>query len=180
MPRKRRSPRNEAHLEVVDQANKPMAVFSRSLVHEQKLLHRRVTVLLYHKKKKLYLQKRSSNQKAHPGCWDVSVSGHVQAGESCLDAALRNLRDDIGVTLNRLQVVCQLHSSPGTGYEFVTLYSTGLCDQIPVPNPAEVSQGMFVEKHELDYLVEAFEHLLTPALLMYWRLGRLFSGISAL
>lgn len=179
MARKRRPPRNDIRLEVVDRHNRPMAVFPRTLVHDQKLLHRRVVVLLYNRHKKLYLQQRSQKRLIFPGCWDVSVSGHVQAGESCLEAALRNLRDEIGVTLTRLRTVNQLNPGHVSGHEFVTLFSTGPCDQVPAPNPADVSKGLFVEKHEFDYLVKSFEHLLTPALLAFWRLGRLFSGVSA-
>jgi len=180
MGRRRRPTRKEASLEVVDQNNRPVAAFPHSLVHKQQLLHRRVSVLMYNKKKKLYLQKRSSRKGLYPACWDISVSGHVHTGESCLEAALRNLRDEIGVSLNRLQVINQLSAGPETDQEFVTLYSTGPCEQVPSPNPAEVEKGLFVEKHELDYLVRSFQHLLTPGLLHFWRLGRLFSGVSPL
>jgi isopentenyldiphosphate isomerase len=180
MGRRRRPTRKEASLEVVDRNNKPVAAFPRSLVHEQQLLHRRVIVLLYNKKKKLYLQKRSRRKGRFPACWDISVSGHVYAGESCLEAALRKLRDEIGVSLSRLQVVNELQAGPETDHEFVTLFSTGTCEQVPSPNPADVEKGLFVEKHELDYLVRSFQHLLTPGLIYFWRLGRLFSGVSPL
>jgi len=45
----------------------------------------------------LFLQKRSMEKDVQPGKWDMSVGGHVDAGEEPADAAARELSEELGV-----------------------------------------------------------------------------------
>ncbi len=55
----------------------------REVVHREDLLHRAVHVFVFNKhRKELFLQKRSRRLKdKHPGVWDSSAAGHLDAGE---------------------------------------------------------------------------------------------------
>lgn len=161
-------------LEVMDEQNRPLAAFPRAEVHRLGLLHRSVLVLVYNTNNQLYLQQRSSQKQPYPGCWDLSATGHVQLGESTLDAAQRELTEELGIYIKGLRLLRELSASPETGYEFVYLYSAGRCAQAPNPDPAEIQTGAFLHKNELDILAGSFAHLLTPGLLYFWRLGILF------
>ncbi len=43
------------------------------------------------------LQKRSQNKDSNPGCYDISSAGHIQAGDDFLPAALRELKEELGI-----------------------------------------------------------------------------------
>jgi isopentenyldiphosphate isomerase len=45
------------------------------------------------------LQLRSSEKENWPGWWDVSSAGHVTAGESAIDAAVRETREELGLAI---------------------------------------------------------------------------------
>lgn len=163
-------------LEVVDQRNEPLAVMPREEVHSLGLPHRSVFVLLYNEQNKLYLQKRCMDKTSHPGCWDLSATGHVLAGEAKLEAARRELYEELRVEVKTLHPLYELPGSPATGQEFITLFRTGPCRRVPDPNPDEVDSGMFLERQEMDYLVRRFRHLFTPGVITFWNKGLLFSG----
>lgn len=165
-------------LEVVDGENAPLAVMPRETVHSLMLPHRSVFVLLFNERNKLYLQKRQADKQRHPGCWDLSATGHVLAGESKLGAAFRELEEELRVRVDKLYRVFELPGSCATGNEFITLFRTGPCRPLPHPNPEEVESGMFVERHEVDFLVRRFPHLLTPGLITFWRKGLLFPSMG--
>ena len=46
---------------------------------------------------KLLIQKRSDNHLSLPGRWDQSAAGHVDAGETYEQAALRELKEEMGI-----------------------------------------------------------------------------------
>ncbi|MBK5258231.1 MAG: NUDIX domain-containing protein [Thermoanaerobaculia bacterium] len=48
---------------------------------------------------RLLIQKRSLAKDNNPGLWDVSVAGHVSAGEGSIDSALREVEEEIGLIL---------------------------------------------------------------------------------
>jgi isopentenyldiphosphate isomerase len=63
------------------------------------LWHRGARVLIYNKKGEIFTQLRSVTKELHPGKWDVGVAGHVGAGESYIDAALREAAEEVGLNL---------------------------------------------------------------------------------
>lgn len=46
----------------------------------------------------IFLQKRADNERIAPGRWDESTGGHVDYGESYHEAALREAREELGVS----------------------------------------------------------------------------------
>lgn len=47
------------------------------------------------------LQKRSDEKDSFPGCYDISSAGHIPAGQGFVDSALRELKEELGVTASR-------------------------------------------------------------------------------
>ena len=43
------------------------------------------------------LQKRADDKDSFPGCWDAASTGHIDAGEDAISAAIRELREELGI-----------------------------------------------------------------------------------
>lgn len=72
----------------------------RSLVHRDGDLHPTVHVWVIKRKDMgiyVLLQKRSPIKDIHPDCYDVSSAGHVSQGGEFRDAAVRELREELGI-----------------------------------------------------------------------------------
>ena len=91
----------EELIDVLDEdGNKTGRIETRSKVHEIGLWHRIVAIALIDSKGQLLMQKRTMTKKSNPGKWDLSVAGHVSAGESSIEAVLKEVREEIGLHLN--------------------------------------------------------------------------------
>ena len=71
----------------------------KSKAHKMGLFHATVHIWLYTKEGELLIQKRAVNKDTHPGLWDTSVAGHIGAGESIIDSAIREVKEEIGLTI---------------------------------------------------------------------------------
>ncbi|MDG6908564.1 MAG: NUDIX domain-containing protein [Nitrososphaerota archaeon] len=61
------------------------------------LLHRAITVFVLSPDRKIYLQQRSFRDDWLPGMWTASCTGHVRAGELPIEAAKRELVEELGI-----------------------------------------------------------------------------------
>jgi isopentenyl-diphosphate delta-isomerase type 1 len=90
-------------LEVVDKDGNVVGLAGRSELHgNPALIHRVVHVLVFNAKGELLLQRRSLAKDVAPGKWDTSVGGHVNPGEALIDAAQREMAEELGVSAVRL------------------------------------------------------------------------------
>lgn len=84
--------------EIVDENDQVIGVAPRSECHgNPALVHRVAHVLVFNSGGELLLQKRSARKDIQPGRWDTSVGGHLDPGETYLQAAYREMREELGV-----------------------------------------------------------------------------------
>src|SRR6187549_1019720 len=76
---------------------------SKADVHRDGDLHRSVHVWIL-TPRGVVLQKRSLRKENNPGLWDVSVAGHLSAGEDAETAALREAEEELGLELQRSEL----------------------------------------------------------------------------
>jgi 8-oxo-dGTP pyrophosphatase MutT (NUDIX family) len=73
----------------------------RGVVHRDGRLHGTAHIWIVrpnrHGSLDYLLQKRSMHKDSYPGCYDISSAGHVQAGESAEQTALREVREELGI-----------------------------------------------------------------------------------
>ncbi|MDA9339575.1 NUDIX domain-containing protein [Polaribacter sp.] len=71
----------------------------KSVAHQHGWFHATVHIWLFTASAKILLQKRALTKKVFPGLWDISVAGHIGAGEGVLTAAKREVFEEIGLHL---------------------------------------------------------------------------------
>ncbi|MBV9493132.1 MAG: NUDIX domain-containing protein [Acidobacteria bacterium] len=62
--------------------------------------HRAAHLWIVTPDRRVLLQRRSWKKENRPGLWDVSVAGHLSAGESAEEAAIREAQEEIGWTVD--------------------------------------------------------------------------------
>ncbi|WP_343486048.1 NUDIX domain-containing protein [Allomuricauda sp. d1] len=72
----------------------------KSEAHRLGLFHPTVHIWCYTLDGKVLLQKRGVQKRTFPLLWDVSVAGHVTAGEEIMDAAIRETAEEIGLKIS--------------------------------------------------------------------------------
>lgn len=86
------------YIDIYDSSNHPTGeVKEKTRAHEDGNFHRTAHIWIINDKHELLLQKRSSTKKSHPNCWDISGAGHIRAGETVIDGAMRELKEELGV-----------------------------------------------------------------------------------
>lgn len=107
------------------------------------LLHPVVHLHLFNPEKKLYLQKRSMSKDIQPGKWDTSVGGHVDYGESILQALLREAREELGLTgIIPVPLYNYLFQSE-IEREMVHTFYAGTYETAITPDKSEIDTGAF-------------------------------------
>lgn len=88
----------EERIEIWDEQGVPTGrTASKSEAHRQGWFHPTVHIWFYTPDGRILLQKRSPLKETFPDLWDVSVAGHIHAGETPMEAALREIREEIGL-----------------------------------------------------------------------------------
>jgi len=76
----------------------------KSEAHRIGLWHASAQIWIVNSKQEVLLQKRTLNKDSYPGLWDISVAGHLSAGDSPGQAALREIYEEIGLQLKEYQL----------------------------------------------------------------------------
>jgi isopentenyldiphosphate isomerase len=153
----------DEYIDIVDYLGKPTGKKAlKSEAHKNGWYHNTIHVWFYTKKGEILLQQRSHKKAICPLLWDVSVAGHIDAGESIESAAVRETKEEIGLEIhpNDLRKIA-VHCHEATYFngtikdnEFHHIYITEL--KVPledlVPQPSEVEALKLVS-------IEAFTEL---------------------
>ncbi|MCB0463182.1 MAG: NUDIX domain-containing protein [Flavobacteriaceae bacterium] len=76
----------------------------KSEIHTKGHYHNTAHVWLYTNDGNILLAQRAASKTICPLLWDISVAGHVDAGETIEDAAIREVFEEIGLSLNKNQL----------------------------------------------------------------------------
>ncbi len=84
--------------DIVDENDAVIGAAPREQCHgDPALVHRVAHVLVFNSRGELLLQKRSRSKDIQPGRWDTSVGGHLDPGETYLEAAYREMKEELGL-----------------------------------------------------------------------------------
>lgn len=91
-------------LDLVNESDEVIGSLERSKVYAANMHNFRViNAFLINEKGELWIPRRTASKRLFPLCLDVSVGGHVSAGESYDQAFEREMKEEIGLSLNDLE-----------------------------------------------------------------------------
>ena len=91
-------------VDVLDEnGNKTGEVIDRNEVDTCKSYYLGIHVYIYNSKNEFLIQKRSYNKKINPGVWDLNM-GHTIAGETSKESAIREVYEEIGITIKPTEI----------------------------------------------------------------------------
>lgn len=87
-----------------DLGQKSDIIIDKNEAHKKALIHKGVCVWIINSNNEILLQTRSSSV-MFPNMLDISFSGHIKAGESPIEAAVREGKEELGidVEINKLK-----------------------------------------------------------------------------
>lgn len=155
----------EEQIDVLDEkGNKTGKVVSKTEVHKSGLWHRTVHVWFLNSKNQLLLQRRAKQKINHPGMWDISVAGHISAGQTSKEAAEREIQEEIGTHLDPTELehlfTVASHSTINNGtyidqeFQDVYLVRKDLDLSKLVFSDREVEEVMYIDISELKRWVD--------------------------
>jgi isopentenyldiphosphate isomerase len=114
---------SEEIFDVVNERDEVVDRKPRREVHARGLLHRAIHVLVFNSRGETFLQKRSMTKDREPGKWDSSSSGHVDSGEHYDACAVRELREELGLIIEKApKRLFKIDACVETDQEFVWVY----------------------------------------------------------
>ena len=92
---------NDELIDILNKEGKPTGQTAfKSEIHSKGYYHNTAHVWFYNSDGKILLAQRASTKTLHPLLWDVSVAGHIDAGESVERGAIREIKEEIGLTIS--------------------------------------------------------------------------------
>jgi len=148
----------------------------KDAIHRDGDWHRAAHVWILAPDSRVLLQRRSLRKENNPGLWDVSAAGHLSAGESAADAAVRETFEELGLRIaaEELRFLVTLRESSvlnnNTYYdnEFHEIFAVRRDVDIAslVLDPAEVAEVKWVDQLRPDdsFVPHAEEYALVSRL----------------
>ncbi|WP_370568387.1 NUDIX domain-containing protein [Lacinutrix sp. WUR7] len=88
-------------IDVVTKEGEPTnKVVLKSEIHTKGYYHNTAHIWFYTKKGEILLAQRAASKTIYPLLWDVSVAGHIDAGETIKKGAIREVKEEIGLTIS--------------------------------------------------------------------------------
>jgi isopentenyl-diphosphate delta-isomerase type 1 len=163
---------SEEIFDVVNERDEVIGQAPRSEVHRRKLTHRAVHVLVFNARGELFLQKRSMAKDCFPGAWDSSASGHLDRGEDYDACAIREVREELGVSLPGVpKRLFKVDACAETGHEFVWAYQCRHEGPFTL-HPEEIECGGWFTTDEVTRWMEEKPGEFASGLILIWERWR--------
>lgn len=136
--------------EIVDEEDRVIGQAARSRCHgDPSLVHRVAHVLVFNRRSELLLQKRSMSKDVQPGKWDTSVGGHLDPGENYLEAACREMEEELGIRGASMTFLYHSRIRNDFESENVATYLVSYSGEIRF-NPEEIDEVRFWTAEEIE------------------------------
>ncbi len=145
----------EEMIDVVDNEDRVIRKAGRKEVMENALLHRVAYVIIIDGEGKVLVHKRAASKDIYPGVWDIGAGETVKSRESYETAAIRGLKEELGIksASNQMKFLFKCrYGSPGYN-SFNQVYKV-LYKGKPSPNPDEIDEVRFIKAKDVKALID--------------------------
>ncbi len=150
---------------LVDECDLELGCIEKMRAHREGLLHRAFSVFLFNDNGEMLIQKRAMGKYHSPGLWTNTCCSHPRPGENTESAAIRRLKEEMGLTCNLTKAYSFVYRSDvGKGlieHEFDHVF-TGVTNDIPIPNNDEVMAYRYIDIEHLMAEVSEAPNAFTP------------------
>ncbi len=155
----------EEMIDILDENGiKTGKILTRKEVHKQGIWHRCIVVAIIDKDNQVLMQQRSYDKDTNPGKWDISVAGHISAGQTSLEAAIREVAEEVGIHLKDkdLQYIFTTKNQSRPKEDIIAShfydFYIAKIDKIDIEHielqESEVENAKLVNREEFKYMVE--------------------------
>ena len=129
-------------VDIVDEFDKVIQVVPRRVMRADRLRHRAVFIAILDGAGRLLVHRRSPHKDVWPSWCDIAVGGVVGTGESYLDAAHRELAEEVGVSAATLE---EIDRGESRAYDDDQVSLMARCYLLTSPGPFTFDDGEVVE-----------------------------------
>ena len=153
---------------IVNDSDQIIGYRKKDQAYKESVMLRSVQIFIYNSKGELYIQKRSKNKLRYPNYFCASVAGHVEAGESYQAAAIRELKEELGLKkVENLKFITKEKAPVGKNeYVIMTLFTLKTSEPITIQKE-EIDSGNFYTIKNIQQLILEKKHF-TPGFLYFF------------
>ncbi|SDE56818.1 isopentenyl-diphosphate Delta-isomerase [Riemerella columbipharyngis] len=143
----------EESVVLVNEDDTVIGTMEKMKAHRLGLLHRAFSIFLFDKQGNMLLQKRAREKYHSPNLWTNAVCSHPRENETYKDAAIRRLREELGIeTLltERFHFIYKAEVDGGLWEHELDYVFTGIYNGEFQLNPKEVSEVRYISMENLD------------------------------
>ena len=139
---------------LVDEEDNILGSITRAEAHDgSRKLHRAVEIIVSNERGQILFQKRSMKKDTCPGEWALSVGGHVTFGDSYEEAVVKEMQEEIGLT-----VPCTFHSqvilNANHEREIVRIYTATVSNETVINfDTDEIDEIAWINKADIHTLI---------------------------
>lgn len=157
---------------LVDKNDRRLGFVSRLQAHsDPSKIHRSICVIVTNAKNQILFQKRSQSKDTFPCFWTLSVTGHVNYGESYLKAAKRELLEELGIK-SRLEFIKKILLYLPSETEFCGIYQTAIPAGQINHDSDEITATLWVMTSQVSAFIK--KNIVTPDALQILRILKYF------
>ncbi|MDP2749412.1 MAG: NUDIX domain-containing protein [Nanoarchaeota archaeon] len=137
---------------IVDENDKVIGKEERSIAFQKRLIFRGLRIIVKNEKGEYLFLKRTKEKKMFPDCWEIGVGGGLTYGEEPIDAAKREVSEELGIKNPQLTYINKRYIENEKERLFTYIFLTGHTrrDGQFVLQESEVADTAFVSKENLD------------------------------
>jgi isopentenyl-diphosphate delta-isomerase len=147
------------HVILVDREDKEIGSMEKMEAHLSGTLHRAFSVFIFNSKGELLLQQRAAGKYHSASKWTNTCCSHPRQNEETFDAAKRRLKEEMGMECDLkygFNFIYRAELDKGLSENEYDHVYFGISDQIPTPDPDEVSSFRYTSMGDLKNSIIAY------------------------